>query len=94
LVKLKPIHHLNNPPASPETKMFNFDGLFQSNKMEKKDIIIYVAMLLLAGLGLYRRYMKKKSDAGSFSANKPREKNSLSAQPDDYEPYSGKKQPE
>jgi hypothetical protein len=62
--------------------------------MEKKDIIIITAMVLVAGLSLYRRYMKKKSDAAGFSANSPREKNSLHAQPDDYEPYAEKKQPE
>ncbi len=73
--------------------MLNFDSLFQSNKMEKKDIIIFAAMLLLVGLSLYRRYMKKKSDAGGVPANKPIQKNSLSEQPDDYEPYSERKQP-
>jgi hypothetical protein len=73
--------------------MLNFDSLFQSNKMEKKDIIIFAAMLLLVGLSLYRRYMKKKSDAGGVTANKPLQKNSLSEQPDDYEPYSERKQP-
>lgn len=73
--------------------MLNFDSLFQSNKMEKKDIIIFAAMLLLVGLSLYRRYMKKKSDAGGVTANKPIQKNSLSEQPDDYEPYSQRKQP-
>ncbi|MBE0678029.1 MAG: FeoB-associated Cys-rich membrane protein [Bacteroidales bacterium] len=61
--------------------------------MEKKDIIIFAAMLLLVGLSLYRRYMKKKSDAGGVTANKPIQKNSLSEQPDDYEPYSERKQP-
>lgn len=60
--------------------------------MEKKDIIIFAAMLLAVGLSLYRRYMKRKSDSGGVSANKPLHKNSLSAQPDDYEPYTGKKQ--
>ncbi len=94
MVKLKPIHHLNDPPVLPKTKMLNFDVLFQSNKMEKKDIIIYVAMLLLVGLGLYRRYMKKKSGAGGIPPDKPLQKNSLSVQPDDYEPYAGKKQSE
>lgn len=78
----------------PKSKCLTLAVLFQSNKMEKKDIIIFTAMLLLAGLSLYRRYIKKKSDAGGFSANKPRKKNSLSAQPDDYEPYTGIKQAE
>lgn len=77
----------------PNSKCLTLAVLFQSNKMEKKDIIIFSAMLLLVGLSLYRRYMKKKSDAGGFHANKPPEKNGLSGQPDDYEPYTGKKQP-
>jgi len=78
----------------PNSKCLTLAVLFQSDKMEKKDIFILTAMLLLAGLSLYRRYMKKKSDAGGFPAKKPPEKNSLSGQPDDYEPYTGKKQPE
>ena len=78
----------------PNPKCLTLAVLFQSNKMEKKDIIIYGAMLLLVGFSLYRRYMKKKSDAGGFSASKPPGKNTLSAQPDDYEPYTEKKQSE
>ena len=78
----------------PKPKCLTLAVLFQSNKMEKKDIIIVTAMMLLAGLSLYRRYLKKKSDTGGLYANKPPEKNSLSAQPDDYEPYTGKKQSE
>ena len=69
--------------------------LFQSNKMGKKDIFIFAAMLVLVGINLYLRYMKKKkANAGGVFGNKAREKSSLSVQPDDYEPYSGKKQPE
>lgn len=59
--------------------------------MEKRDIIILAALLAVAGLNLYRRYAKKK-DAGNFGAKKTGEKSSLSVQPDDYEPYSGKNQ--
>lgn len=81
-------------PHCTKSKWLTLAVLFQSNKMEKKDIIIFTALLLLTGLSLYRRYMKKRSDAGAFSANKPPAKNSLSAQPDDYEPYTGKKQPD
>lgn len=65
--------------------------LFQSNKMEKKDILIFTAMVLLVGLNLFLRYMKKKkANAGGVAEKKKREKSSLSVQPDDYEPYSGK----
>ncbi len=60
--------------------------------MEKRDIIILAALLAVAGLNLYRRYAKKKGDTGNFGAKKTGEKSSLSVQPDDYEPYSGKNQ--
>lgn len=59
--------------------------------MEKKDIIILAAVLALAGLSLYRRYAKKKANTEGAPAKKTGEKSSLSVQPDDYEPYSGKK---
>ncbi|MFZ2287244.1 MAG: hypothetical protein WAV93_09685 [Bacteroidales bacterium] len=63
--------------------------------MEKRDILFIAAMLLLVGINLYLRYMKKKkASSGRVYGNKTREKSSLSVQPDDYEPYSGKKQPE
>ena len=63
--------------------------------MEKKDILIFAGMVLLVGLNLYIRYMKKKkADTGGPDVKTNREKRSISAQPDDYEPYSGKKQPE
>lgn len=68
--------------------------LFQSNKMEKKDILFFAGMVLLVGLNLYIRYMKKKkANAGVPDVKINREKSSLSVQPDDYEPYSEKKQP-
>ncbi|MDZ7634963.1 MAG: FeoB-associated Cys-rich membrane protein [Bacteroidales bacterium] len=60
--------------------------------MEKRDIIILVAVLAVAGLNLYRRYAKKKGGSGGFAAKKTGEKSSLSVQPDDYEPYSGERQ--
>ncbi len=59
--------------------------------MEKKDIIILAAMLLVAGLSLYRKYASKKGKSTVTGTTKPGEKNSLSVQPDDYEPYSGRK---
>jgi hypothetical protein len=59
--------------------------------MEKKDIIILTAVLLLAGLNLYRRYAKKKGGSIGAAAGKSGGKGSLSTQPDDYEPYSDKK---
>jgi hypothetical protein len=59
--------------------------------MEKKDIIILAAMLLAVGLSLYRKYASKKAKAPFTGTGKPVEKNSLSVQPDDYEPYSDRK---
>jgi len=60
--------------------------------MEKKDIIILAAVLVLASLNLYRRYAKKKGNSIGKAGGKTGGKSSLSVQPDDYEPYSGKKQ--
>ncbi|MRR20255.1 hypothetical protein EG827_08670 [bacterium] len=59
--------------------------------MEKKDIIIFAAVLALVGLNLYRRYAKKKGNLIGDTAKKAGGKGSLSVQPDDYEPYAGKK---
>jgi len=59
--------------------------------MDKKDILIYVAVFILAGLSLYRRYVKKKGVKAGAPQNKSESKNILRDQPDDYEPYSGKK---
>ncbi len=76
-------------------KCLTLPVLFQSNKMEKKDILFFAGMVLLVGLNLYIRYMKKKkANAGGADVKINREKSSLSVQPDDYEPYSEKKQPE
>lgn len=59
--------------------------------MEKKDIIILAAMVMVAGLSLYRKYASKKGKSPFTGMAKPAAKNSLSVQPDDYEPYSGRK---
>jgi hypothetical protein len=92
LVKLKPIHHLNDPLSLLKTKMCNFDSAISVNyAMEKKDIIILAAMSVVVGLSLYRKYASKKAKSAVTGIAKPMEKNSLSVQPDDYEPYSGRK---
>jgi hypothetical protein len=60
--------------------------------METKDIIIYSAVIALTGFSLYRKYVKKKGEGGpekSTGIFTPR--GSLRDQPDDYEPYDGKK---
>jgi hypothetical protein len=59
--------------------------------MDKKDIIIYIAVLILLGLSLYRKYAKKKDVTAGKPMQKSEGKNSLREQPDDYEPYSGRK---
>jgi hypothetical protein len=60
--------------------------------MDKKDIIIYIAVLMLIGLSLYRKYAKKKGITPGKPVQKSEGKNSLREQPDDYEPYSGRKE--
>ncbi|MDX9903684.1 MAG: hypothetical protein RB288_06370 [Bacteroidales bacterium] len=59
--------------------------------MDKKEIIIFGAVLLLTALSLYRRYAAKKKKEGSRPEGMLHKGDSLSGQPDDYEPYSGKK---
>jgi len=60
--------------------------------MDKKDIIIYAAVLVLLGINFYVRYTRKK--AGKAPGGKPGTKsgrrNDITSQSDDYEPYSGK----
>ena len=77
----------------PNSKMVKFAlQLSGSQTMEKKDYIILAAALVFAGLSLYRKYAKKHTDSplgktgGGFG-----KKRGLGDQPDDYEPYSGKK---
>lgn len=60
--------------------------------METKDIIIYAAIIALTGFSLYRKYVKKKGEGGPEKSTgyfTPR--GSIRDQPDDYEPYDGKK---
>ncbi len=59
--------------------------------MEKKDIIILAAMVSVAVFSLYRKYVSKKGKSPVSGMAKPVEKNNLTVQPDDYEPYSGRK---
>jgi hypothetical protein len=60
--------------------------------MEKKDIIIYAAVVVLLGINFYIRYTRKKAGKGSGgkSGMKSGSGNDISSQSDDYEPYSGK----
>ncbi len=59
--------------------------------MDKKDIIIFTAIVLLTALSLYRRYAARKKKEGGMSGGVTQKDNTLTGQPDDYEPYSGKK---
>ncbi len=75
--------------------MHNFEGsVTYESAMDKKDIIIIVSVLLFAGLSLYRKFAKKKGALPGSSVNKPEGRKGLRDQPDDYEPYSGKKDQE
>ncbi len=59
--------------------------------MEKKDIIIYSLVAVFLILSFYRRYMKNKNKAAAGNNKNIVGKGGLSSHPDDYEPYSGKK---
>lgn len=59
--------------------------------MEKKDIILIVAVAIGVGFSLYRRYMKK--DQGKTGKGPAPQSGSLfssTSKDDDYEPYSKK----
>jgi hypothetical protein len=60
--------------------------------MDKKDIIIYVAVVVLLGINFYVRYTRKKAGKvpGGKTGTKSGSGNGISSQSDDYEPYSGK----
>lgn len=59
--------------------------------MEKKDIIIIVAVLAALGFSIYRKYMKKNQEKSKPGSGK--QTGSSFSSPsidDDYEPYSKK----
>lgn len=60
--------------------------------MEKKDIIIYAAVLVFVAFRLYKKYAKKDQSAGGNSVSvKKSDDSSLSGVKDEeYEPYSKK----
>jgi len=93
LVKLKPIHHLNEMRLPSDSKMIKFANQVSGHlQMETKDYIILVAAFALAGYSFYRKYAKKKNDSRSEkSGGLFGKRGGLRDQPDDYEPYSGKK---
>jgi len=59
--------------------------------MDTKEIIILVCAFLALGFSMYKK-MSDKNKKGLQGENKsPVKKGGLASQPDDYEPYSGKK---
>jgi len=59
--------------------------------MDKKEIFILVALLLVTALSLYRRYAARKKKEGGPQGVMRQKGDSLTGQPDDYKPYSEKK---
>ena len=59
--------------------------------MDKKDILIIVFAIIGVGFSIYRRMNMKKNQTGAKENGRVIKKGGLSSQPDDYEPYSGKK---
>ncbi len=92
MVKLKPQGYLYGITSKTKTKIPNFEGSVSVIiTMDKKEIIIFTAILFLTVLSLYRRYAAKKKNDGGMPGGVPKKDDSLSGQPDDYEPYSEKK---
>ncbi len=92
MVKLKPIRYLSGLSSKTKAKIPNFAGSVSViYTMDKKDIIIFGAILILTAFSLYRRYAAKKKKEGDPAKGMLHKGDSLSGQPDDYEPYSGKK---
>ena len=75
--------------------MHNFEGsVTYESAMDIKDIIPIFFLLLFIGVIFYRKFAKKKGALPGSSVNKPEGRKGLRDQPDDYEPYSGKKDQE
>ena len=72
--------------------MHNFEGSVTcESAMDIKDIIPIFFLLLFTGIIFYRKFAKKRDAAPGSHVNKPQGRKGLQDQPDDYEPYSGKK---
>ena len=56
--------------------------------MSSKDIIILVAALALAGVSLYRKYLKRNKAGGQDNKTAAHTTFPSSKKDDDYEPYS------
>ncbi len=92
MVKLKPLSYLSGFTSKTKAKIPTFGcSVTVIITMDTKDIIILTAIVLLTALSLYRRYAAKKKKEGGLPGGVPQKDDSLTGQPDDYEPYSGKK---
>jgi hypothetical protein len=92
LVKLKPLSYLSGFTSKTKAKIPKFAGYVSVIlTMDKREIIIFTALLLLTALSLYRRYTAKKKNEGGMPGGVQKKDDSLTGQPDDYEPYSGNK---
>ena len=58
--------------------------------MEKKDIIVVVAVILGLGMSLISKYLRKKKMEGSQGNKNTPPSSSFPGVKDDYEPYSKK----
>jgi hypothetical protein len=59
--------------------------------METKEIIIFVCAFLALGFSIYRKMSGKNNNTQQGEKRASLKKGGFSSQPDDYEPYSGKK---
>ncbi len=59
--------------------------------MDTKEIIILVCTLLALGFSMYRKMSGKNKKNQQGQDKSAIKKGGLNSQPDDYEPYSGKK---
>ncbi len=60
--------------------------------MESKDIILFILIFSVAGISLYRKYVKKNQGGKPFQkpGSTGNTSSSFSSVKDDYEPYSKK----
>jgi hypothetical protein len=59
--------------------------------METKEILLLLIAFVALGFSIYKKYTKKNGQSKGDEKKSIIKKGGLSSQPDDYEPYSGKK---
>ena len=72
-------------------KFLTLTVLFHQTDMDKKDIILYAAIVVVLGVNFYLRYKKKKAKEVTRAGKESGSRGEIPGQSDDYEPYSGKK---